>query len=82
VKVGLRIPSLAKRLAARISIKRALRHRLGVKAPRGWGWLTNPRRAIYNRIYRRTTFGCSVIIVIAPTLALAGVLTILVESRH
>lgn len=34
-----------------------MRQSLGFKAPRGWGWLTNPRRAAYNRIYRRTTFG-------------------------
>jgi len=25
--------------------------------PRGWGWLTNPKKAAYNRIYSRTTFG-------------------------
>ncbi len=53
-----RKPSLRKRLAARTSIKRVLRHRWGLKAPRGWGWLTNPRRALYNRIYYRTTVGC------------------------
>ncbi|WP_264986380.1 hypothetical protein, partial [Komagataeibacter swingsii] len=23
------------------------------KAPRGWGWLTNPRKAAYNRAYYR-----------------------------
>lgn len=23
----------------------------GPKAPRGWGWLTNPRKAAYNRVY-------------------------------
>lgn len=34
-----------------------MRHRLGLKAPRGWGWITNPRKALQNRIYRRTTFG-------------------------
>ena len=50
---GPRIPSLTKRIAARLSVKRAIRHRLGFKAPRGWGWLTNPRRAAYNRLYYR-----------------------------
>jgi len=29
---------------------------VGVKAPRGWGWLTNPKKAAYNRVYSRTTF--------------------------
>ena len=28
-----------------------------MKAPRGFGILTNPKKAIYNRIYYRTTFG-------------------------
>lgn len=57
MKWGLRRPSLNKRIAARLSLKRFVRHSLGVKAPRGWGWLTNPRKALYNRVYRRTTFG-------------------------
>lgn len=55
MKVGVRRPSLRKSVAARVSWRRAVRHRLGLKAPRGWGWLTNPRRAAYNRIYSRTT---------------------------
>ena len=57
MKFGLRIPSLRKRIAARTSLKRYVRHSLGLKAPRGWGWITNPRRALYNRVYYRTTFG-------------------------
>ena len=57
MKVGLRIPSLKKRLAARTSPARWVRNSLGLKAPRGWGWLTNPRKAAYNRVYNRTTFG-------------------------
>jgi hypothetical protein len=57
MKIGFRIPSLRKRIAARTSLKRYVRHSLGFKAPRGWGWLTNPRKALYNRVYSRTTFG-------------------------
>lgn len=57
MKWGFRKPSLRKRLAARTSLRRYLRQSLGLKAPRGWGWLTNPRQAAYNRLYRRTTFG-------------------------
>ncbi|GIW86813.1 MAG: hypothetical protein KatS3mg108_1137 [Isosphaeraceae bacterium] len=57
MKFGIRRPSLKKSLAARFSVKRKLRHSLGLKAPRGWGWLTNPKRAAYNRIYSRTTIG-------------------------
>lgn len=71
MKFGIRIPSISKRIAARTSVKRILRHRLGLKAPRGFGWLTNPRRAAYNRVYNRTSRGCaSTAILIA---AFAGV---------
>ena len=62
MKFGLRIPSLKKRIAARTSVARIVRHSLGIKAPRGWGWLTNPKRALYNRIYSRTTRGCLVLL--------------------
>lgn len=55
MKFGFRTPSLRKRIAARTSLKRYARQNLGLKAPRGWGWLTNPRRAAYNRAYQRTT---------------------------
>jgi len=65
MKFGFRKPSLKKRIAARTSLKRYARHTLGLKAPRGWGILTNPKRAIYNRIYNRTTFGCLVVILAA-----------------
>jgi hypothetical protein len=57
MKFGFRIPNLNKRIAARMSVKRMIRQSLGLKAPRGWGWLTNPRRALYNRVYTRTTVG-------------------------
>ena len=55
MKFGLRKPSLRKSFAARTSLKRAVRHSLGVKAPRGAGWLTNPKKAAYNRVYSRST---------------------------
>ena len=58
MKIGFRKPSLKKRIAARTSPARFIRHSLGLKAPRGWGWLTNPKKAAYNRVYNRTTFGC------------------------
>lgn len=56
MKFGPRRPSFRKRIAARTSWKRYARHSLGFKAPRGWGWVTNPKKAAYNRIYSRTTF--------------------------
>jgi hypothetical protein len=60
MKFGFRIPSITKRIAARTSIKRVVRHNLGLKAPRGLGWVTNPKKALYNRVYSRTTRGCVV----------------------
>ena len=61
VRFGFRVPSLKKRISARTSLKRYIRNNLGLKAPRGWGWLTNPRKAAYNRVYNRTTRGCLVV---------------------
>lgn len=55
MKFGIRKPSLSKMIGARTSVKRIIRHNLGLKAPRGWGWLTDPKKALYNRIYNRTT---------------------------
>jgi hypothetical protein len=73
VRFGFRVPSLKKRLSAWTSLKRAVRHRLGLKAPRGWGWLTNPRKAAYNRIYSRTTRGRLVVVGFWGALGLAGI---------
>lgn len=36
-------------------MKRIVKNSLGLKAPRGYGWLTNPKKAAYNRVYNRTT---------------------------
>ena len=60
MKFGFRISNLNKRIAARTSLKRYVRQNLGFKAPRGWGWVTNPKKALYNRVYSRTTRGCVV----------------------
>lgn len=62
MRFGFRVPSIRKRIAARTSLKRYVRNNLGLKAPRGYGWITNPRRALYNRVYNRTTAGCAVYI--------------------
>jgi hypothetical protein len=58
MKIGFRIPNLNKRIAARTSLKRVIRHNLGFKAPRGMGWMTNPKRAMYNKVYNKTSRGC------------------------
>ena len=55
---GFRRPSWRKSLAARTSVRRMVRNSLGLRAPNGWGWVTNPRQALYNRMYYRTTRSC------------------------
>ena len=58
MRYGIRRPSWKKSLSARTTgrakraIKRAIIPGYG---KRGMGWL-HPKRAIYNRVYRRTTF--------------------------
>ena len=60
MKFGFRIPSLSKRIAARTSARRIVRHNLGVKAPQGGGWITDPKKALYNKVYNKTSRGCLV----------------------
>ncbi len=76
MKFGFRIPNLNKRIAARTSVKRIIRHNLGFKAPRGMGWITNPKKALYNKVYNKTSRGClvSVVFLLSMPLALAYVI--------
>jgi hypothetical protein len=76
MKFGIRIPSLSKRIAARTSVKRYVRQSLGLKAPKGWGWLTNPKKAAYNRVYNRTSVGCMIPLIIALILFALAVLAL------
>ena len=55
MKFGIRIPSLKRRIAARTSIKRHLRHSVGLKMPSGTGWIFNPKKWLYNKIYNKVT---------------------------
>ena len=62
MKFGLRTPSLKKSISARTTgrakrtIKKALIPGYGKK---GMGWLKNPKKAAYNKIYNKTSFGLS-----------------------
>jgi len=56
MKIGIRKPSLSKRINARTSIKRQVVHRAGLKMPRGYGWVRNPRKFVYNKVNNRTSF--------------------------
>ncbi len=73
MKFGFRKPSLSKRIAARTSWKRVVRHNLGMKTPRGYGWITNPKKYMYNKVYNKTTKGCMISIML-----LTGMLSLLI----
>lgn len=64
MKFGFRIPSISKRIAARTSPARYVRHSLGFKAPRGMGWVTNPKKFMYNKVYQKTSRGCMLSVVV------------------
>ncbi|MGO3018642.1 MAG: hypothetical protein ACTIH2_05760 [Anaerococcus sp.] len=59
MKIGMRKPSWRKSLSARTTgkykrqIKRALIPGYGKK---GMGWIKNPKKAMYNKVYHKTTF--------------------------
>lgn len=54
MKIGLRSFSLKKRISARTSVKRMIRSK--IRVPRGLGIVTDPRKAIYNKVYNKTSF--------------------------
>lgn len=56
MKFGFRKPSLKKRISARTSIKRQVVHRAGLKMPKGKGWIRNPKKAVYSKVYNKTSF--------------------------
>jgi hypothetical protein len=56
MKIGFRTPCLKKRISARTSIKRQVVHRTGLKMPRGYSWVRNPKKYAYNKVYQRTSF--------------------------
>ncbi|WNN68990.1 hypothetical protein [Lactococcus lactis] len=59
MKFGMRKPSLAKSFRARTTakskrkVKKALIPGYGKK---GMGWVKNPKKAAYNKVYKKTTF--------------------------
>lgn len=59
MKFGMRKPSIKKSIKARTTgrakraVKKAIIPGYGKK---GMGWLKNPKKAMYNKIYRKTSF--------------------------
>lgn len=60
MKIGMRKPSLKKSVKARTTgklkrkVKRSVNPFYGKK---GTGWVRNPKKAAYNKVYRKTSFG-------------------------
>lgn len=55
MKFGPRKPSIKRAISAKTSVKRIIRNQTGMKAPKGLGIITDPKKAAYNRVYNRTT---------------------------
>lgn len=59
MKFGMRKPSLKRSISARTTsrakraVKRAIVPGYGKK---GSGWIKNPKKAAYNKVYKKTTF--------------------------
>lgn len=60
MKFGIRTPSITRSIRARTtgrltrSLKRAINPLYGRK---GMGWVRNPRKALYNKVYHKTSIG-------------------------
>ena len=64
MKLGFRTPSIKKSISARTvgRAKRALKKAvIPGYGKKGTGWLKNPRKAVYNKVYKKTTFGLRVL---------------------
>lgn len=62
MKIGMRTPSLKKSLKAKTTSKwkrQAKRALIPGYGQKGIGWIKNPKKALYNKIYHKTTFGLS-----------------------
>jgi len=70
MKFGFRIPSITKRIAARTSVKRIVQNELGLKVPRGYGWINNPKKFLYNKVYNKTTTGTGCMLTLLVLIAM------------
>ena len=62
MKIGFRTPSLKRMMKARTTgrVKRALnKSENPLYGKKGMGIVRNPRKSVYNKIYKKTTFGLS-----------------------
>ncbi|MBE6162243.1 MAG: hypothetical protein E7155_01600 [Streptococcus equinus] len=62
MKIGFRKTSLKKSLKARTTAKwkrQAKKAIIPGYGKKGSGWIKNPKKAAYNKVYHKTTFGLS-----------------------
>lgn len=62
MKIGFRTPSLTKSLKARTTgkLKRKLKSSINpFYGKKGIGWIKSPKKALYNKVYKKTTVGLS-----------------------
>lgn len=60
MKVGFRKPSIKKSIKARTTgkVKRKIKSSVNpLYGKKGMGWVNNPKKAAYNKVYNKTTFG-------------------------
>ena len=65
MKIGVRKPSIKKSISARTTgrAKRAVKSSINpLYGKKGMGWINNPKKAAYNKIYHKTTVGVNNII--------------------
>lgn len=65
MKIGVRKPSIKKSFSARTTgrVKRAAKRSVNpLYGKKGMGWINNPQKAAYNKIYHKTTIGVNDII--------------------
>ena len=62
MKIGMRKPSLTRSLKARTTSKwkrQAKKAIIPGYGKKGMGWVKNPKKTMYNKVYHKTTFGLS-----------------------
>lgn len=59
MKIGVRKPSLKRSIKARTTgrVKRSVKKAIPGYGKKGIGWIKNPKKAAYNKVYHKTTIG-------------------------
>ena len=80
MKVGVRKPSLKKSISARTTgrAKRAVKSSVNpLYGKKGMGWVNDPKKAAYNKVYNKTTFSVIDNLEIIITIIVLGILLLL-----